>query len=197
MDRDGNQTLGRQRVAGRGLEQGKPTLKARAVDEVKKFTIITLYLWALFALFSLHKTLILEHEHLDYGEQGFAIVNALIFAKVMLVAQDLKLGSRFFRHQPLIESVLWCAALFAVLLFCFHLVERAVTAWLHGKPLSDSLHEYGNGGISADLAVCAISFVLLIPYFTFTELGRVLGPHKLWRLLLARDRKAISLEILQ
>ena len=196
MDRQATQTLDRQKVADCGHEGGKSKLKARAIDGVKKFAIITLYLWVLFALFSLHKTLILEHEHLNYGEQGFAIVNALIFAKVMLVAQDLKLGSRF-QHQPLIESVLWYAASFAVVLFCFHIAEGALSAWLHGKSPSDSLHEYGNGAVWSDLAVCAMFFVLLIPYFMFAELGRVLGRDKLWRLLLTHARKTISIEILE
>lgn len=182
----------RKRIADRGPEKGKPTLKARAVDEVKKFAIITLYLWVLFALFSLHRTLILEQEHLNYEEQGFAIINALVFAKVMLIGQDLKLGGRF-RHLPLIESVVWHAASFTVVLFFFHIAERALSAWLHGKPLSDSLHEFG--GLSGDLAVCAIFFVMLVPFFTFTELGRVIGPDKLWRLLVTRDRKAISLQV--
>jgi hypothetical protein len=170
------------------------SLKARAVSEIKKFLIITLYLWVLFALFSLHRTLILEQEHLNYEEQGFAIVNALIFAKVILIAEDLKLGNRF-KNYPLIHSVIWRSALFAVLLVCFHIAEKALGAWLHNKPLGDSLSEFGNGGIQSILAVGAIVFVMLIPFFMFTELSRVLGEYKLWRLLVARDRRSIALEV--
>ena len=186
-----------QREPGDGTSaKEKPALKARAIAELKKFVIITLYLWVLFALFSLHRTLILESEHLNYEEQGFAIVNALVFAKVMLIAEDLKLGERF-KDEPLIHSVLWRAALFAVVLVCFHIAEHALSAWLHGKPLGDSLAAFGAGGISAIFAVGAIIFVMLIPFFMFTELGRVLGADKLWRLLLARDRKAITLQVQQ
>ena len=172
----------------------KPTLKARAISEVEKFLIITAYLWVLFALFSLHRTLILEEEHLNYEEQGFAIVNALICAKVILIADDLKLGNRFKDH-PLIYAVIWRSALFALVLICFHIAEKALSAWLHGKPLGDSLAEFGNGGIPSILAVGAIVFVMLIPFFMFTELGRVLGEYKLWRLLVARDRKSIALQV--
>lgn len=178
-------------VADDGPENEKPSLEARAVNEIKKFATITLYLWVLFAAFSLHRTLILQQAHIDYEEHGFAIINALILAKVILIGDDLNLGTRF-KDQPLIYTVLWRAALFAVLLICVHIAEKALSAWLHGKPLSDSFAEFGNGGLLDVLAVGAIMFVVLIPFFMFAELGRVLGSKKLWRLLLTRDRASLA-----
>jgi len=35
-----------------------------------------LYLWVLFALFSIHKSMVLAEEHINYQAQGLAIVNA-------------------------------------------------------------------------------------------------------------------------
>ena len=58
------------------------------------------------ALFSLHKTIVLEQSHMDYQSQSFAIINALILAKVVLVAEDLRLGNRF-RDHALIYPVLY------------------------------------------------------------------------------------------
>ncbi len=181
-------------IAEDGSGKAKPGLKARAIDEIKKYLVITLYLWVLFALFSLHRTLVLEHAHVDFQEQGLAIVNALIFAKVMLIADDLKLGSRF-KHHPLIHSVLWRSAAFSIVLICFHIVEDAAIAWLRGKPLADSLAAFGSGDLKGVVAFGAIGFVTLIPFFMFAEIDRVLGQDKLWRLLLARDRKSISLQV--
>ncbi len=66
-------------------------LKKRIGEEVKKFLVI---LWAMLALFSLHKTIVLEQSHMDYQSQSFAIINALILAKVVLVAEDLRLGNK-------------------------------------------------------------------------------------------------------
>jgi hypothetical protein len=181
-------------IAEDGSGKAKPGLKARAIDEIKKYLVITLYLWVLFALFSLHRTLVLEHAHVDFQEQGLAIVNALIFAKVMLIADDLKLGSRF-KNYPLIYSVLWRSAAFSIVLICFHIVEGAAIAWLRGKPLADSLAAFGSGDLKGVVAFGAIWFVTLIPFFMFAEIDRVLGQDKLWRLLLARDRKSVSLQV--
>ena len=174
----------------------KPSIKARAIDQIKRFLIMTLYLWAFFATLSLHRTIILEQEHISYQEQGLAIVNALVLAKVMLIAQDLHLGTRF-KDTPLIHSVLYNSAAFSVVLICFHIVEQATIALLNGKPLVDSLADFGSRDLKGILSVGAIAFVALIPFFMFTELGRVLGSDKLRQLVLTRRRKAIALVVLE
>jgi hypothetical protein len=62
----------------------KKSLKERALSELEKYAVITLYLWLLFALFSLHRQLVLGHG-VSVWHQGLAIVNALIFGKVIFV----------------------------------------------------------------------------------------------------------------
>ncbi len=177
-----------------GSGKAKPNLKTRAMDQIKRFVVITLYLWVLFGLYDLIRTLAMEQAHVNFQEQGLAIVNALILAKVMLIAEDLKVGSRF-KGRPLIYSVLWQSAAFSVVLICFHIVEDAAIAWLDGKPLADALAAFGRGDLTGVLTVGAMLFVTLIPFFMFEEIGRVLGQDKLWHLLLARDRKSISLHV--
>ena len=46
----------------------KPELKERAVNEAKRFVIIFLYLWVLFSLFALHKSIILNEPSLILGQ---------------------------------------------------------------------------------------------------------------------------------
>ena len=60
---------------------GKKSLTERAFRELEKYAVITVYLWLLFALFSLHKRLVQGHG-ISLWHQGFAILNALIFGKV-------------------------------------------------------------------------------------------------------------------
>jgi hypothetical protein len=66
-------------------------LRERAFGELEKYAVITVYLWLLFALFSLHKQLVQGHG-ISLWHQGFAILNALIFGKVILIGQALKVG---------------------------------------------------------------------------------------------------------
>jgi len=68
------------------------TLKERAYLEFKEFLAISLYLWVVFALFLLYKSVILNDEHINVVAKGFALLNALALAKIMLIARALHLG---------------------------------------------------------------------------------------------------------
>ncbi len=169
-------------AAGNGSGKPKPSLKARAIDEGKRFLVITLYLWVLLAVLNLHKTAILQQNHIDYEAQGFAIVNALVLAKIMLIADDLKLGARF-NDRPLIYSVLYTSFLFAVVLIGFHIAEDAVLALLHGRPVAEGLADFGAGNVRGILSYAAIAFVSLIPFFLFRAIARAVGEDQIWQLV--------------
>ena len=189
MRTDPTQTLGTTSAAS----EQKASLKTRAVDETKKFLIMTLYLWVFFAVLSLHKTLVMEQEHLDYQAQGLAIVNALVLAKVMLLAEDFRLGSRFFKDHPLVYSVLFRSLVFAIVLIGFHILEDAAIDLLRGKPLADSLADFGAGNAKGVFSMGAIAFVALTPFFMVSEMARVLGSDGLRQLFFTRGRKKFTL----
>jgi hypothetical protein len=180
--------------AGTEGDHGRPkaSLKTRAIGEAKKFAIMTLYLWIFFAVLSLHKTIILEQNKIDVTEQSLAIVNALVLAKIMLIADDLKLGRRFKDHS-LSFSVLWNSFAFAVVLIIFHILEHAAIALVKGRPLASSLADFGAGNLRGVLSMGAIAFVALIPFFGFQEIARVVGSDALWQLFFTRGRKTFRL----
>ncbi len=195
MRNDPGQTYDPAAVAAKGgSDRPGRNLKTWAVGELKQFLIITLYLWAMLALFNFHKTIVLEQNHIDYQSQGFAIVNALILAKVMLVAEGLRLGNRFKDH-PLIYAVLYKSFAFAVVLVCFHIVEGVAVALLRSQPLTENLAEFGGGGLKGIVSVGAILFVALIPFFMFREVARVIGADQLWQLLFSRGTKTFTLSV--
>jgi hypothetical protein len=72
----------------------KQTLKEKAAFQLKEFLAMFFYIWVLSALADMHETIILAQPHLNQA-QSFAIVNALILAKIMLIGEDLHLGNRF------------------------------------------------------------------------------------------------------
>jgi hypothetical protein len=60
-----------------------------ATDEFSKLVVIVGYLWVVFELLSVHKSIVLSEYHLNYPEHAFAIVNFLVFAKVLLTRNRL------------------------------------------------------------------------------------------------------------
>ena len=170
-------------------------LKDRAFDEFKRFIVIFLYLWVVFGLLSIHRSFVLSELHLDYKEHAFAFINAFIFAKVLLVAEDLNLGTRF-SDKPLIYPVLHKCFAFTVLLIGFHILEVALVGLWHGNPIANSLLAEGLGNFEGIVFLSFISFLLLLPFFLLRELGRVVGHKELWDLILKyreSDPRLVSL----
>ena len=170
---------------------GKKGLKERAVSELEKYAVIIAYLWVLFALFSLHKREVLQEHGIGAWQQSFAIVNALIFGKVILIAQALEFGKSLER-RALIWIVLGKSLIFAILLVAFHIVEEAIRAWFKSQPLSAAFAHLG-GTLSGLLTYAAIFFVALIPLFAFQEAARIFGGGALWSLFFRAGDKRFRL----
>jgi len=90
------------------------------------------YLWVVFGLFAVHESIVLSQHQINYQFHGFAFINALIFAKVMLAAEDLRLGHRL-NDQPLIYTILFKSFLFALVLIAFHVVEHVLIGVWNGS----------------------------------------------------------------
>jgi len=63
-----------------------PTQKQKAYQGLKNYLILGCYLWVVFASFVLYSSVILSEHRIPSAPHGFALVNALVLAKVILVA---------------------------------------------------------------------------------------------------------------
>jgi len=158
-------------------------VKERATNEFRRFIVIFLYLWVVFGLLSIHKSLVLAQKHLDYPEHAFAIINALVFSKVLLVGEHFHLGTRF-KDKPLIYSILHKCFIFTVVLICFHIAESVLMGVFHGHTFADSFPPILGGSLKGLLSVGVMCFVVLLPFFAFREIGRVVGRTELSALIL-------------
>jgi len=173
------------------MDTSHPTLKQRAYHELKEFFWIALYLWVILALFQLYRSLLLSEEHISVvAHQGFAIINALALAKVLLIAKALHLGE-WIEDWPLIYPTILKSALFTIVLACFKILEDAGLGMYRGKSFQQSIADLGGGSLSGILCVSLILFVTLIPFFVLTELQRVLGEGKLKQLFF-RPRSSLT-----
>jgi hypothetical protein len=161
------------------------TLAERGLDEFRRFLFMFVYLWVVFGLFVLNETVILGERHVSFTAQGFALINAAVLAKVMLIAEALKLGGRF-EQLPLIYPVAYKSTAFAVVFIGFHALERLGVGMLGGHSLADSMPRIGGGSWSGVLTVWAIMTISLLPLFALREIGRTIGEGRLWNLMFRR-----------
>jgi len=160
-------------------------LKERASEEFKRFVVIFLYLWVVFGLLSLHTSLVLSQRHLNYQEHTFAIINAFVFAKVLLLGEHFHLGTRF-AGKPLIYPILHKCFVFTILLISFHIIESVAVGVWRGNSIANSLPPILGWNPRGLLAVGVICFVLLLPFFGFREIARVMGRSEMWALVFGR-----------
>jgi hypothetical protein len=177
-----------------GPDQRKLTLKEKAAFQLKEFLGMFLYIWVLSATLGVYESMILAQQHLNYTAQGFAIINALILAKVLLIGEDLHLGTRLFRDKRLIYAILYRCLIFTLFIVAFHFVEEAVGGMFRGRTMAEIFPAIGAGSLKAILSRGVVVFVALIPFFTFREVGKVIGKRELWSLLLARGTGVYTLQ---
>jgi hypothetical protein len=159
-------------------------LKEKIVAEGKQFFWIFVYLWVVLGLFSIHKSIVLHERTLIY-RQGFALINALILAKIMLIAEMFRIGNNL-KNKPLIYPVIFKSAVFSVILVACSILEESLTELWRGKTISIAI---GGGSLKGVLVIGIIVFVVLMPFFALKELGRSVGDGKLYELFFGRRTK--------
>lgn len=169
---------------GIAADEPRRTLKQKAYRELKEYLAISCYLWLVFGLFVLYKSVLLSEQHISFVAHGIALFNALALGKVMLVAWDLHFAEKF-KDKPLIYPTLFKSAAFAIVLGCFKILEEAGVGWYHHKSFSQSIGDIGGGTLEGILVLVLILAVLLIPFFAFTELRDIFEEGKLAKLFFA------------
>ncbi len=175
------------------------SLKERAREEFIRFVIMFLYLWLLFSMFHIHEYLVLAKVELSYFKFGVSLINALVFAKVMLLADNIKVGA-WMRTQALIVPILARAFGFAVLFIVAHVIETMIERAFSHEQVVEGVPSYGGGLIGA-VATAVIIAISLIPFLAFEELDLALGAGTMRALLLtprpAQPKVQAAVEALQ
>jgi hypothetical protein len=152
----------------------KRNLRALALDEAKSFIGIFLYLFVVFGLLTLHEWLVLSSQHLSFRFYGFALINALVLAKIILIAENLKFAEKY-KNKPLVYPVLYKSLAFTALLLLAYILEEIVVGKFHGKSVAEGMPQVAGGTLGGWPVVAIIMCAALMPFFAFRELGRVIG----------------------
>ncbi len=171
--------------------KSKSTMKQKAAREGKELLILFVYLGFFFCALVTYKTLLLkgyEKVSLDYG---FALINALVIAKVILLGDFVKAVHKY-ESRPLIVSVLYKAFLYGLLVFAFHLVEEVVKELIHHGDIGKAFHE-----VQIDqLAIrCLIIFCTFLSLFGFRELRRAIGEEEFSNMVLRTSGTAKAAKV--
>jgi hypothetical protein len=162
--------------------------KQKAKEELRKFLIYFLYLAMFFCAFVLYRNLLIEKFSSSYLHYGFALFEALIISKVILIGESLRLGDRKFSGYPLIVPTLYKTVIFSLFVLAFSVVEHYGVGYIEGKSIVELNVELTAIGWNEILSRTLIKFVAFIPFFAFIELERVIGEGTISRLFIHKNK---------
>lgn len=169
------------------MAEGKHAeLKEKAKEELRLLLIITIYLGVLFCAFLTYRRLISREFGISSFHYGFAIIEAVIIAKVILIGKAMGLG----KHQSgkaLVFAVLRDSLVYGVLIGLFSVLEKWIEGLVHGKGFVASLADIANEGIWEILARTLVLFVALVPFFAIWKLDEELGERKLSQIFFGKQ----------
>ena len=172
-----------------GSQSRTAKLKRGALEEGKQFLGIFIYLAVVFGMFVLHEWLVLSKEHINYRFYGIAFINALILAKIFLLAEHFHFAEQF-KNKPRFIPIVYKSAAFTALLMVAYIIEESAMGLFHHESLRDAFPKVGNGSIEGWFFVTLIMTVALIPFFAYRELDRALGGSRLRGMLFGREPKS-------
>jgi hypothetical protein len=166
-------------------QPAKTTFKEKAKHEFEALGLISLYLFVVLSGLGLYKALVLRGYDVSSFEVGYNAVEALVIAKVIMIGGLLKVGE-LERDEPLYRPTVRKAALYALLVVMFSLLEALLKALFHGSSLAAAAESVVTKERGEVLAQATLMFLALLPFFAIGELARVMGRDRLYELFFRR-----------
>jgi hypothetical protein len=166
-------------------DKKKGNLKKKIFHEMVEYWFNVCYLTLVFGVFTWYRRFLLASYDITYTNYGFAVIEALVLAKVIMIGEVIRLG-RGLEQKPLIYPTLYKTVAFTFFVGVFKLIEQVIKGLWKGEGLTGGLIEFFEKGSLELLANSLVVFVAFIPFFGVKELGRVLGEDKIRALFFRR-----------
>lgn len=171
-----------------------PSMREKAIEELKSFVILSIYLWICFGALVLYKSAILRAEGVAFLPLGFAALKAVVSAKFLMLGNFLPIV-RLRPGERLIVAMLRKTLLLLILLVALTLIEESVLAVIHGRPVSEALAGLGGGSSFQAAASLLLMLLILFPYVGFRTLGEALGIENLLAMLIQRAAADVTSDV--
>jgi hypothetical protein len=154
--------------------------------------VIAAFLFFFFGAFATYRRLILAQYQIDYFLYGYALVESLVLAKVIMLGDMLHFGERF-RGKPHIVPALYRSLVFSILVLVFSILEEVVKGLFHGEGPAAVLTRIASMNRAEIAAKILVVFIVFIPLFAIWEIANVFGPSKLAEMFFGRHPAEIKI----
>jgi len=161
------------------MNSSHPGRKQKIKHELREMTWLFLYLAFFFCALIAYDMFLLNQYEVEYWNFGFALLNALVITKVIMIGEYAKLGKRH-EDKSVFVSAIWKAFVFGLLVFAFHIIEEIVKRLIHGAEIAKASSHLRLDQMAGRSIVVFCTF---IPLFAFRELRRVMGDDEFRKLM--------------
>jgi hypothetical protein len=116
----------------------------------------------------------------------FAVINAWVLAKFVLIGEGLGIGKSW-HSKPLLYSILFKAAVFGAILKLCQVIEAVLSRMWRSRSFGAGLPDLSLASIMDGLTLTLLVCIALVPFFAARDLSRVLGKNELQAVLLRRE----------
>ena len=154
------------------------------VEEIREALPAMLFFLVAFNMIVITKTVILEEYQISAASTTVATVGALIVGKAILIVEKLPIARMF--STRLIYNIFWKTLLFAVVAMAFRIIEELIPLLGEHEGFAASVRQLSEETSWSHFWVVQMwLFSLLFLYCLTAEFARVVGPGKVWTMLVA------------
>jgi hypothetical protein len=158
-------------------------LNPKLKHELEELFVAMVYFFFTFQLLALTEALMLKQYGISVPVFLTATVMALVVAKVVLIADHLRVMNRF-PHKPLGYNVVWKTAIYFAALVAVRYAEHFIHFWRLTKNVAEANRRMLDEIVWPHFWATQLwLLVLLLVYCTFREVGRALGRDRLIEML--------------
>jgi len=163
-----------------------PERKQKIKHELREMTELFVYLAFFFVALAVYDMLLLRRYSVEYLTITFALLNAAVITKVIMIGEYAKLGRRH-EDKALLISAVWKAFVFGLLVFAFHVIEEVIKRLIHGEDMARASRELR---LEQFAGRAIVVFCVFVPLFAFREFRRAMGEEEFRSLVFGGNEKA-------
>ena len=171
------------------MNSAHPGRKEKIKHELREMLEFFCYLAFFFCALAVYDMLLLRQYNVEYLTITFALINAAVITKVIMIGEYAKLGTRH-EDKALLISAVWRAFVFSLLVFAFHVVEEIIKRLIHGAGIGKASRDIRYEQFAARAIVV---FCVFVPLFAWREFRRMMGEDAFRNLVLGRRPKEAAL----
>ena len=167
-------------------EPSQSDLKSRVRDELRRYAIVSCYLFVCFSVILLYDAAQNPPTDTLWVLLGIALCKALVLGKFVLLGEAMQPGSRV-KASTLLQRIAWRTLGMLLVLVLLKLAEELILGLAHGQSISQTAAELGDLSGLALVAPVLLMLVILLPLMSAIELDKALGAQGLKGVMLAAE----------